>query len=54
MYYDAIHGFLVWLRTGSNPADINRFRSHTGNKITMFSMLLSLFSVAKFEEHINL
>ena len=20
----------VWLRTGSNPADINRFRSHTG------------------------
>ena len=22
--------FLVWLRNGSNPADINRFRSHTG------------------------
>ena len=22
--------FLVWLRTGSNLTDINRFRSHTG------------------------
>ena len=22
--------FLVWLTTGSNSADINRFRSHTG------------------------
>ena len=25
--------FSVWLRTGSNPADINRFRSHTGKLI---------------------
>ena len=23
--------YLTWLGTGSNPADINRFRSHTGN-----------------------
>ena len=23
----------MWLRTGSNPADINRFRSHTGIKV---------------------
>ena len=22
--YDAIHDFLVWLRTSSNPVDINR------------------------------
>ena len=26
----AIHDFSVCLRTGSNPADINRFRSDTG------------------------
>ena len=32
LQYDAIHDFLVWLRTGSNPADINRFRSLTGKK----------------------
>ena len=28
--FNAIHGFSVLLRTGSNPADINRFRSYTG------------------------
>ena len=27
--YDAIHDFSVRLRTDSNPADINRFQSHT-------------------------
>ena len=27
--YDAKHDFLVWLRNGSNPADINRFRNHS-------------------------
>ena len=30
MLFGAIHDFLVWLRTGSNPADSKRFRSHTG------------------------
>ena len=30
LYFDAIHDFSVWLRTGSNPTDSNRFRSHTG------------------------
>ncbi len=25
-----MHKFSIWLRTSSNPADINRFRSHTG------------------------
>ena len=29
-YYDAKHDFSVWPRTGSNPADIHPFRSHTG------------------------
>ena len=28
--FDTIHDFSVWLKTGSNPANINRFRSHTG------------------------
>ena len=27
-----IHDFSVWLRTGSDSTDINRFRSHTGKK----------------------
>ena len=25
-----LHGFSVWLRTGSNPAEINWIQSHTG------------------------
>ena len=32
LYYYAINDFLVWLRTGTNPADINRIRSHTGKR----------------------
>ena len=28
--YDAVHDFSVWLRTISNPVDINRFRRFTG------------------------
>ena len=27
---EAKHDFSVWLRTVSNPVDINRFRSRTG------------------------
>ena len=27
LYYDAIHDFPVWLRTDSNPPDINRFQA---------------------------
>ena len=30
MYDDTIPDFSVWLRTGSNQADFNRFQSHTG------------------------
>ena len=33
MWYDAIHDFLVWLRTSANPADINHFRGQTGKNI---------------------
>jgi len=32
-----VDDFSVWLSTGSNPADSNRFRSHTGIHITLFS-----------------
>ena len=28
------HDFLVWIRTGFNPADVNRFRSHARKVIT--------------------
>ena len=34
LLYDAIQDFSVRLRTGCNPADITRFRSHTGNIVT--------------------
>ena len=40
LLYYAKHDFSICLRTGSNPADINRFRSHTGNKIKRFLKLL--------------
>ena len=33
LQYDAIHGFSVWLRTDSDPADINRFESQTVKEI---------------------
>ena len=29
LLFDAIHDFSVWLRNGSKPPDINRFRRHT-------------------------
>ena len=30
--HDVRHIFFVWLRTGSNPADINLVRSFTGER----------------------
>ena len=36
LFYDAIRDFLVKLRTGSNPVNINRFQSHTANNIFVF------------------
>ena len=36
--FDAIHNFSVWLRTGSNPADSNRFRSHTGKSFRIWDL----------------
>ena len=36
MLYYAICDFSVWLRTSSNLADVNRFRSHIGNSNEIF------------------
>ena len=38
--YDAIHDFSVWLRAGSNPADLNRFQSRTGKSIAVLKVLI--------------
>ena len=43
---------LVWLRTGSNPADINRFQSHTGKNVffvakTVFCGICFIHSILK-------
>ena len=32
--------FLLWLRTGSNPADINQFRSHIGKSFIRWRYLI--------------
>ena len=34
----------VWLRTGSNPADSNRFRSHTGKHFKFFPEKVAWFN----------
>ena len=31
IYYDTVHEFSVWLKTGFNPPDNIRFRNDTGN-----------------------
>ena len=40
LYYDAPHDFLVWLRTGSNPADNNQVRSNTDKGFLEFSIIV--------------
>ena len=39
--------FLVWLRTDSNPADNNRFQSHTGKKILVEKQQPSIINMLK-------
>ena len=36
LQYDARQNFSVWQRTGSNPTDINQFRSHAGKNQPLF------------------
>ena len=31
-----MHDFSVWMRTGSNPADINWFQIHTGKCLKVY------------------
>ena len=46
IYYDTIFNFSVWLRTGSNPADINRFGSHTGKfLVCMFIIIIYILPI---------
>ena len=42
LQYNAIHNFSVWLRTGFNPADINR--SYTGK----------IFAIRQIEDILNI
>ena len=42
VYDDAVQDFSVWLRTGSNPEGINRFRSHTGKTLLVRCLILIL------------
>ncbi len=39
-YCVTIHDFSIWLRSGSNPVNINRFLSHTGNFVYYRFILL--------------
>ena len=39
LLHDFIFDSSVWLKTSSNTADINRFRSHTGKYFTIFALL---------------
>ena len=55
LLYDAILDFSVCLKTGSNPADINRFRSHTGNKFhTRTKLILTAEHLSLFLHNTNL
>ena len=57
----AVHNFSVWLRTGSNPADCNRFRSQTENYFIKslsqnhicYFLTLSLFKYKKLNLRVN-
>ena len=43
-----VHDFSLWLRTGSDPADINRIPSHTG-KIMLYSIV---FFLQQWSKHV--
>ena len=49
LYYNSKQHFSVWLRTGSNPADINRFRSHTGKVLLiLFTKIKAYFKIEPY------
>ena len=43
MQYYALLDFSVWLRTGYNPEDINRLRSHTEKVILLCKISISFY-----------
>ena len=40
LQYDVMHDFTVWLRTGSNPADIDWFETHIGKTMYFFPVVI--------------
>ena len=54
--YDALLDFSVWLRTGTNPADNNRFRSHTWKTylICRIRMLLCICVIKSYLEFLRI
>ena len=50
MYYDTIHAFSVWLRAGTYPPDINRFRNYTGNVLQLMQCLLIYLLALRYKE----
>ena len=45
-----IHDFSVWLRTGSNSVDINRFRSRAGKWVTKWKVISFIFRLGPFTD----
>ena len=43
MLYNARLNFFEWMRTGSNPPDINQFRMNTRNELTIRAECISNF-----------
>ena len=43
LQFNAIHDFLVWLKTGSNPTDINWYQSHNNNLLVQYTVYLLFF-----------
>ena len=39
LQYDVKHGFSVWIKAGSDLADIDRFRSDTGNILLLLQRM---------------
>ena len=47
-----MHDFSVWLKTGSNPADINRLRSHAGKSIPLKVMDVNILVMYSIHEYL--
>ena len=50
----AKHDFSLWPRTGSNPADINRFESQTGNISNNLELTTRINIDGKFSQNLKI